>query len=204
MLKLKLHYFGHLMQRAYSLEKTLRLGKIWRQVEKGTTEVEMVGLYHWLNGREFDQIPGNGEEQGSLFCCSPWGSQRVRHNWMTKQQQVIHKALYLGMEYSGKLTFSLHLWKCFIALICVLFAIWAYPCKHFCFITTWTAACHASLTISMPSNPLILSPFSPSALKFSQYQGLFQWVSCSHQVAKVLELQLQHPSFQSVFRVDFL
>ena len=51
-----------------------------------------------------------------------------------------------------------------------------------------------------PSHPL--SPPSPPALNFSQHQGLFQWVSSSHQVTKVSELQLQ--SFQWIFRVDFL
>ena len=52
-----------------------------------------------------------------------------------------------------------------------------------------------------PSHPLS----SPSpAFRLSQHQGLFQWVSCSHQVAKMLELQPQHQSFQWVFRVDFL
>ena len=50
-----------------------------------------------------------------------------------------------------------------------------------------------------PSHPL-LSP-SPPALNFSQHQGLFQWVSSSHQVAKVLEFQLQHQSFQWIFRL---
>ena len=57
-----------------------------------------------------------------------------------------------------------------------------------------------------PSHPL--SPPSSSALNLSQHQGLFQWVSSSHQVARVLELQLQlqlhHQSFQWIFRVDFL
>ena len=52
MLKLKLQYFGHLMQRADSLEKTLMLGKIEGR-EKGTTKVEMVGWHHRLNGHEF-------------------------------------------------------------------------------------------------------------------------------------------------------
>ena len=51
-----------------------------------------------------------------------------------------------------------------------------------------------------PSHPLS----SPSTFNLSQHQGLFQWVSSSHQVAKVLELQLQHQSFQWIFRVDFL
>ena len=53
-----------------------------------------------------------------------------------------------------------------------------------------------------PSHPL--SPSSPSAFNLSQHQGLFQWIGCSHQVAKVSKLQLQHHSFQWVFRVDFL
>ena len=53
MLKLKLQYFGHLMQRADSLEKTLVLGKIEEQEEKGTTEDEMVGWHHRLNGHGF-------------------------------------------------------------------------------------------------------------------------------------------------------
>ena len=49
---------------------------------------------------------------------------------------------------------------------------------------------------------LLLSP-SPPALNLSQHQGLFQWVSSSHQVAKTLEFQLQHQSFQWIFRTDF-
>ena len=53
-----------------------------------------------------------------------------------------------------------------------------------------------------PSHPL-LSP-SPPAFNLSQHQGLFLWVSSSHQVAKVLEFQLQHQSFQWTFRTDFL
>ena len=44
-----------------------------RQEEKGTTEDEMVGWYHWLNGHEFEQALGVGNGQGSLACCSPWG-----------------------------------------------------------------------------------------------------------------------------------
>ena len=50
----------------------------------------------------------------------------------------------------------------------------------------------------------LLSPSSPPALNFSQHQGLFQRVGSSHQVANVLEFQLQHQSFQWLFRVDFL
>ena len=52
MLKLKLQYFGHLMRRGDSLEKTLMLGGIWGQEEKGTTEDEMAGWHHRFDGRE--------------------------------------------------------------------------------------------------------------------------------------------------------
>ena len=54
-----------------------------------------------------------------------------------------------------------------------------------------------------PSHPLP-SPSPPAFFNLSQHQGLFKWVSSSHQVAKVLEFQLQHQSFQWIFRTDFL
>ena len=58
-MKLKLQYFGHLMRRVDSLEKTLMLGGIGgRQEEKGTTEDEMGGWHHRLDGREFEQARG--------------------------------------------------------------------------------------------------------------------------------------------------
>ena len=50
------------------------------QEEKRMTEDEMVGCHHQLNGREFEQIPGDGEGQGNLVYCSPMRSQRVGHN----------------------------------------------------------------------------------------------------------------------------
>jgi len=48
-------------------------GKDWRQEEKRTTEDDMVGWHHWLNGHEFEQALGVGDGQGNLVCCSPWG-----------------------------------------------------------------------------------------------------------------------------------
>ena len=86
-------------------------------------------------------------------------------------------------------------------------------------LTPWTAAHQASLSINnsrsllklmsiwvgdaiQPSHPL-LSP-SPPALNLSKPQSLFKWVSSLHQVAKVLEFQLLHQSFQWIFRIDFL
>ena len=78
MLKLKLQYFGHLMRRTDSLEKTLTLGKI-EVGRRGTTEDEMVGWHHRLDGHEFEQALGVGDGQGSLAWGSPWGH-RVRHD----------------------------------------------------------------------------------------------------------------------------
>ena len=72
------------MSRTDSLEKTLMLGD-WRQEEKGTTEAEMVGWHHRLNGREFEQAPRVGDGRGGLACCSPWGHKgsdtTERLNW---------------------------------------------------------------------------------------------------------------------------
>ena len=61
MLKLKLQCFGHLRGRTDSLEKTLMLGKIEGKRRKGTTEDEMVGWHHQLNGHDFEQTPGDSE-----------------------------------------------------------------------------------------------------------------------------------------------
>ena len=72
MLKLQLQYFGHLMQRVDSLEKT-DAGRDWGQEEKGTTEDEMVGWHHRLDGHEFGWTPGVGDGQGGLACCDSWG-----------------------------------------------------------------------------------------------------------------------------------
>ena len=89
MLKLKLQYFGHLMRRTDSLEKTLMLGKIEGRRTRGWQD-EMVGWHHWLNGHEFVQALGVGDGQGNLVCCSLWGCKELdmteRLNWWIKMQ----------------------------------------------------------------------------------------------------------------------
>ena len=59
--------------KSWLIIKDLDAGNIWGQEEKGVTEDEMVGWYHWLNGHEFEQTPGDSKGQESLVCCSPWG-----------------------------------------------------------------------------------------------------------------------------------
>ena len=67
-------------------------GKEWRQEEKGTTEDEMVGWHHQLDGYEFEQAPGVGNEQGSLACCSLWGHKESditeQLNWLREMSQA--------------------------------------------------------------------------------------------------------------------
>ena len=73
-------YFDHLMQRADSLD----VGKDWRQ-EKRTTEGEIVGWHHRINGHEFEWTLGVGDGQGGLACCGSWGHKESdtieRLNW---------------------------------------------------------------------------------------------------------------------------
>ena len=72
MLKLKLQYFGNLMQRVESLEKTLIFGRDWGQEEKRTTEDEIAAWHHRLDAHEFGWTPGVGDGQGGLACCNSW------------------------------------------------------------------------------------------------------------------------------------
>ena len=84
MLKLKLQYFGHLMRRVDSLEKTLMLGGIRDRRKRGRQD-EMARWHHRLNGREFEWTLGDGDGQGGLACCDSWGRKESdtteRLNW---------------------------------------------------------------------------------------------------------------------------
>ena len=84
MLKLKLQYFGHLMRRVDSLEKTLMLGGIGGRRKRD----EMAEWYHWLYGHEFGWTLGVGDGQGGLVCCNSWGHKESdmteRLNWTDK------------------------------------------------------------------------------------------------------------------------
>ena len=178
----------------------------------------MKWTWTWANSRRWSKTGRPGRLQSM-------GSQRVRHDWITEQQQG-----YLGHRVSHRTSChqekssEIFLWN----KHCILFQIYQLPkfsavqftvqfssvqslsCVRL-FAIPLTAACQASLSITnsqslsklmsigisdaiQPSYPL-LTP-SPPSFNLSQDQGLFKWVSFSHQVAKILEFQLQHQFFQ--------
>ena len=73
-------------------------GKDWRQ-EKRTTEDEMVGWHHWLDGHEFEQALGVGDGQGSLPCCSPWGCKCWTQMSDWTEQSCLQELIYTCINY---------------------------------------------------------------------------------------------------------
>ena len=96
-LLLKLQYFGHLIQRADSLEKTLMLGKIEGRRRREVTEDEMAGWHHWLNGHEFEQAPGDGGGQRSLACCSQWDCKELDMTGWLNNSFIFYNSLQVFM-----------------------------------------------------------------------------------------------------------
>ena len=83
MLKLKLQYSGHLMQRADSFEKTLMLGKIESRRRRGRQRMRWLEWHHRLNGHGFGWTLGVGDGQGGLACCGSWGHKEPdRTEWL--------------------------------------------------------------------------------------------------------------------------
>ena len=88
MLKLKLQYLGPPDAKSWLIWKDPDAGEDWGQEEKGTTEDEMVGWHHWLNGHGLGYTPGVSDGQGGLVCCSSWDRKESdmpeRLNWLAK------------------------------------------------------------------------------------------------------------------------
>ena len=62
-------------------------GKDWGQEEKGKTEDEMAGWHHWLDEREFEWTPGDGDGQGGLVCCDSWGHKELdMTEWLNRTE----------------------------------------------------------------------------------------------------------------------
>ena len=83
--------------KSWLVEKSLPdAGRDWGQEKKGTTEDEMAGWHHWLNGREFEWTPGTGYGQVGLACCDSWGRKESntneRLNW-TVSRESPHAAM---------------------------------------------------------------------------------------------------------------
>ena len=75
--------------RRWLIRKDPDAGKYWRQEEKEMTEDEMVGWLHRLNCHKFEQASGDGERQGSLACCSPWGLKELdMTEWLKNNNKV--------------------------------------------------------------------------------------------------------------------
>ena len=70
-------------EKSWLIGKDSDAGRDWGQEEKGTTEDEMAGWHHWLDGRESEWTLGVGDGQGGLACCDSWG-RRVGHDWATE------------------------------------------------------------------------------------------------------------------------
>ena len=115
MLKLKLQYFGYLMWIIDSLEKSLLFGRNWSHVEKGTTEDEMPGWHHRLNGYEFEKAPEVVNGQGSLVCCSPLDHKELdmteQLNGLIGANNRSCRCLWSNNEVQSSFTLELLVWK---------------------------------------------------------------------------------------------
>ena len=112
--------------KGWLIGKDCDAGRDWGQEEKGTTEDEMAGWHHWLDGRESDWTPGVGDGQGGLACCDSWGRKEsdtterlnwTELNWCYSDKQI---SGCLGLGTKGKKAWgSFAVMKCYILVLLV-------------------------------------------------------------------------------------
>ena len=161
----------------------------------------MVGWYHWLNRHEFEQALGVGDGQGSLACYSPWGHKGLETtkwlDWTVNKILVLRHTIIPQQNLWLLLLFNCSVVSNSLQLLGLQHA--RPPCP-----SPFPKVCPSSCSLHWWCHPAVSSSdtlFSFCPLSFPA-SGLSQWVICSHQVTKILELQIQHPSFQWIFRID--
>ena len=121
-------------------------GKDWGQEGKATTEDEMVGRHHWLNGHEFEQAPGVGDGQGGLVCCSPWGHRELdRTEWLNWTPLLIRATFLPDLPVTPEHSLSL-------------FTPYTHSPSFLCWCQAWAYFLHLlTLTFSNPSDWLLFT-----------------------------------------------
>ena len=105
--------------KSWLIWKDADAGKDWGQEEKGTTEDEVVGWHHWLNGHESGWTPGDGDGQGGLTCCGSWGREELdtteRLNWTelttSTTSTFIFVVVFNFLNYESMITHLQETWK---------------------------------------------------------------------------------------------